>query len=96
MDDLNDIVTKVTTKVLAEMSASEGVFEKSYGVADLKAHVGGLGKGADSAWEISYKTSSLVNVGQVLEAGKLQRAVSAWEISYKTSAAANIEQIKAR
>jgi hypothetical protein len=95
-EDRNDLITKVTARVLSEMSASESAFEKAYGVTDLRAHVSGLGKGAESAWEITYKTSAAVNIEQAMDPARLRASLSAWEISYKTSSAPAIEQIKSR
>ena len=96
-DDRSELVSQVTERVMKEMLEQETAFEKAYGVGDLKAHLAGLGKGIETAWEISYKTSSALAVEQLGDIGKGPRnSQIAWEISYKTSMAPNIEQAKSR
>lgn len=75
----NDIVAKVKAQVLSELS----VHDKQFQVSDLTAHLGGLSKGGDQAWTISYSTSAAV-----LRNPGLRGAEAAWTISYSTSSAA--------
>jgi hypothetical protein len=83
-DELKKIVTRVAEEVKCESGMTAA--QRGFKVEDLREQLGGLGDGDLSAWEISYKTSS-VSIG----AGPNIRDIAgslAWEISYKTSSAA--------
>lgn len=88
--ELQDIVTRVVSEVAREVESSEVAF----GVADFKNHLRDLANaGGESAWTISYSTSSsriegLKDVARVGAGGE-----SAWTISYSTTSSA-IEQFK--
>jgi hypothetical protein len=88
-EDLNEIVARVTSQVLEE---TKGFEERYFAVGDLKSYLAGLGKGPDSAWEISYKTTSAPVIEGLPELGRRAPGLSAWEISYKTTSAPIIEE----
>jgi len=87
-------LSQVIDRVLSEVTREAGGYEKEFAVTDLRASVTDLGRaGGESAWEISYKTSSAT----IESARELARmgGQAAWEISYKTSSGA-IERTQKR
>lgn len=74
-DEMKALITRVTAEVVSEVKKVEA--ERGIGVSELRDHAKELGGGKlDTAWKISYDTSS-----------KLSDAadVAAWKISYDTS-----------
>lgn len=79
---------KVIERVSAEVSDEVSVAESNFKVTDLHAQLKEFGNALDSAWTISYSTSSLVR--NQLDPG----LSSAWEISYSTSSLAAVKNAK--
>jgi hypothetical protein len=81
-EQIQEVVTRTLAQVNREAQVSE---QKAFAVSDLHSQVvDRFGGGGQSAWEITYKTSSAVVAPlDPVSIGKQ----AAWEISYKTSSA---------
>ena len=79
-DELKKLINRVTTEVVAEVDRAE--VERGISISQLREHARELGGGKlDTAWTISYDTSSKVadNLGANIGGS------AAWTISYDTS-----------
>jgi hypothetical protein len=87
-EQLNNVVARV----LAEVGGEVQINEARFGVGDLRASLTDLAKvGGESAWTISYSTSSL-SVDQARHIAQLG-GESAWKISYSTSSSPITERV---
>lgn len=78
--DMKSLVSRVTSEVVAEVSRAETA--RGISISQLRDHAKDLGGGKlDSAWTISYDTSSKVTDNLGANIG----GAAAWTISYDTS-----------